>query len=292
MERQNKKRKGEWQEDDVSPLPQQVSFDNLLAQAVDERLERFDSLPEPTKLRLLLYPQAETTRWPEREPYPDDWKEMLKKAMNEVRGQIQARFPNQQAPAPANTTINTDDSDESEDDDGIYEPQVVACMNHGSSTPNTQQSSDERDQLLFLKNLPICLPIITYGFHVVDQQNNSYCFCPCGGNPKQRSFTSRWRRLCGMAEISSGSNCNTKNNQVQKSPSAFLQHLSSKASHGCKFHRILYDFLEELFKNFNGLDGEDSLYNQHIAFLDEDGPKYLATLGAIERKKNLERKKE
>ena len=278
MERQNKKRKGEWQADGVGPFPRQVppstTFDDLLAQPLAERLKGFDLLPEPTKLSV-LYP--ETTGWPEREPYPENWEEMVAGAMDVVRRRIQAEFAN----APA-TTINTTDFDESEDeDDGLYEPDVVAAMTHGSSTSNTQQSSDEKNQLLFLEHLPRCLPIITYGFHLVDQEDDGYCVCPCGRDPQQGSVVWRWLELCGIPSILSGSACNKKK-KIQMSPRPLLQHVDSKA-HGCKFHWIFYEFLKELFKNFNGLDWP--LQNVHIAFLNQGSEEYRATLHAIKGKK-------
>lgn len=287
MERQNKKRKGEWQADGVGPLPQQVPplrvstmFDDLLAQPLAERLKRFDSLPEPTKLSV-LYPQVDTTGLPEREPYPENWEKMVTGAMDVVRRQIEAEFANRQAPPPA-TTINTD-SDESEDDDGLYEPDVVAAMTHGSSTSNTQQSSDERNQLLFLENLPRCLPIITYGFHLVDQQDDGYCFCPCGREPQKGSVVWRWLELCGIPSILSGSACSQKKTKtIQMSPRPFLQHLESKA-HGCKFHWIFYEFLKELFRNFNGLAWP--LQNVHIAFLNQGSDEWRKTLHAIKEKR-------
>jgi hypothetical protein len=291
-------------------LPQQVvedwsqasNFEAFLAKPIDERLAFFDAMPEDQKL-LLLYPQKITTGLPPRDPYPKNWEVMLTRASNVAKTKIQASFRKQQPPASTTTgtpqaptrsrdlEFDTDSGRSDNEDDDLYEGQVVRTMTQGSSTTNniSQISTAERNQLLFLEHLPRCLPIITYGFHV-DKHNrdtkDSFCFCPCDRNTPQGTVAGRWRLICGMENIMSENICSSpKKKVIQMKPQAFLNHLESKVN-SCGFHRILYDFLDELFSEFNGLDDDNkhAKHNKHISFLDVNGDDWNLAMREIRKK--------
>lgn len=290
-------------EDSLVPLPEQVeensthgtsetTFDNLMKMDLHARLASFDALTESDRL-FLLFPQMKLV---DRDPYPDNWENMITQASAKVKTKIQGYFSKTQASAPTTSATVNEYSDSDEDDsdveDGLYEKHVVHSMTHGngsSSTTNNNQliSEAERNQLLFLENLPRCLPIITYGFHVVRLHrgtNDDSCFCPCDKATQQGTVAGRWRRLCGMDCILSQSICNSKK-QIQIKPKPFLDHLRSKFS--CVFHRILYEFLDELYSEFNGLENRHDKYNKHISFFDVNGTDWKAVEVIIQKKETI-----
>jgi hypothetical protein len=157
--------------------------------------------------------------------------------------------------------------------------------NASSSNNNTPSniSSAERDQLLFLENLPRCLPIITYGFHVNRynrETNEDFCFCPCDRDTTQGTVARRWRALCSMDTILSNKICN-RNKLIQKKPKEFLDHVRTVKA-GCAFHLILYDFLNELYRDFYGPN------KQHIGFFQLNDPYYKAALRDIRKKETIQ----
>jgi hypothetical protein len=282
------------QEDGVAPvpLPEQLTFADLMAKDLDERLEIFDALPEKKKV-FLLYP-GRIQGLPARDPYPENWETMVLRATEVAKRKIESSFPKSQMPPRPAETVNehSDDSDEDSDEnsheDFSHERHVVHAQTHGGSSSNnttSNVSSAERNQLLFLENLQRCLPIITYGFHVGRhdrEHNDDFCFCPCDRDTSQGTVAGQWRTLCNMNDILSENICN-KNKLIQKKPKEFLDHVRTvKAS--CVFHRILYDFLDDLFRDFYGQN------KKHIGFFGMNDPCYKAAIRDIKRKEEMQDK--
>jgi hypothetical protein len=290
------------QEDGVppagGPLPEQVedsnyrpikTFADLMAiKDLHQRLETFDVLPEWKKV-VLLYPYR-SEGLPARDPYPENWDSMLASAYDTVKTKIESSFSKNQASVrPSQTTVNeySDDDSSEEEEDSLYEKHVVRATTHASSTSSNKNnnnttsnvSSAERDQLKFLENLPRCLPIITYGFHVDRhnrETNEAFCFCPCDRNTSPGTVAGRWRTLCDMDNILTNNICNKKK-LIQKKPTEFLDHVRTVKA-GCAFHRILYDYLEELYSNFY------APHKKHIGFFRPNDADYKAAKRDIKRK--------
>jgi hypothetical protein len=252
------------------------TLEDLMKMDLVERLAAFDALTESERL-ILLYPPMRITGLPDRDPLPDNWEGMIAQASAKVKTKIQSYFPKTQASASATSAALSEcsDSDEEDSDEegGFYGKDVVHAMTQGnrsSSTTNNNQlvSEAEKNQLRFLENLPRCLPIMTYGFHVPRLKRGTkddFCFCPCDRSTPQGTVAGRWRKLCGMDGILSQSIDKSKK-LIQMEPKPFLDHLRSKAS--CVYHRTVFDFLDELYSEFNGLQERHAKHNKHISFFD------------------------
>jgi hypothetical protein len=256
-----------------APHPQRQEFKELMAiEDLKKRLETFDSFPETKKVSLLYQQQIPL---PTRDPYPENWERELVRAKDVARRKIQSSFPKNQARTPPVETADSDtDSDEdSQENFSLYDDDVAHAMTHGSNSNNTAPtiSMAETKQLLFLENVSRCVPIMTYGFHVSRGTNEEFCFCPCSNNSMD-TVAGRWRSLCRMDENILPS-C-SKN--LQKSPNEFIAHV--RGVKGCAFHRILYDFLDELYRNFYGPD------KKHIGFFQINDTNYRAAIKCIKKK--------
>jgi hypothetical protein len=217
------------------------TFDQLMkVHSLHQRLEKFDALPECDRVDL-LYPLL-FHKLPDRDPYPEDWENRVMGAKNAVRKTIELEFT-------LNDREDSDEDSESEEERGIYDQQVMQAQT-GCSSRSGKLADAKNNRLQFLENLGRCLPIITWGFHVDRfgrETEDEYCFCPCAPDNQQGGTVgSRWRKLCKLNSIPSQSICNKKGKQLR--PKAFIDHLRSKL--GCPFHKIVFDFLEELYQNF------------------------------------------
>jgi hypothetical protein len=234
-----------------------------------ERLQAFDACPEIKRISLLHagISSPPTQVLPPRDPYPDDWEWEIIRAMEVTKGTIQRKFLKiQAATRPAAETVNTDSDS---DDDSL-----IGVMKNASNSNNAASaiSNDMAFQLSFLENLPRCLPIMTYGFHVNKDHrdcNEAFCFCPCS-TTSLNTVAGRWRNLCCM-DADNVPICNRKNKlDVLRAPNAFLDHL--KGITGCPFHLIMHDFLTELYRHFYGQD------KRHIGFSKTNTKEYNLSL--------------
>ena len=216
------------------------TFDQLMkVHSLHQRLEKFDALPEGNRVAL-LYPLL-FQNFPDRDPYPEDWENRVMGAKNAVRQTIELEFT-------PNDREDSDEDSESEEERGIYDLQVMQAQT-GCSSKSGKLAEAKNNRLQFLENLGRCLPIITWGFHVDRfgrETEDEYCFCPCAPDNQQGGTVgSRWRKLCKINSIPLQSIC--KKGKLLR-PKAFIDHLRSKLS--CPFHKIVFDFLEELYQNF------------------------------------------
>jgi hypothetical protein len=210
-----------------------IAFVDLMKQSLAERSKIVQALPEEAKL-LLLYPEMETTGLPERDRFPNDWNRLVSRAKEATKMKIEGRFVKEET--------DSDDDSGSDSDFLIYGKDVVSRTDE----------KDKKEQHLFVDMCHTCLPIITYGFHVSIKHgvDDKFCFCPCDRDTSNGTVAGRVRSICGMENIVD-KGCNKKGAVLQVNSGAFVHHVRDKMG-SCKFHRILYDFLEELYCSFDG----------------------------------------
>ena len=216
-----------------------MSWVALLQLPLKKRLSIFDALPEKERI-LLLYPQKPTWELPERNQLPPNWEELVRTAHTAVTKKIEDR----------NRIEESSDSDDSSDgeENMIYEKHVLRQMQGGTLTKTAREVHQHR----FLAMIERTLPITGYGFHVNQDgaKDGKYCFCPCS----RGGVAVRGQALCGMTGLLSDDICNRKGPRFPKSTANFISHVKHKRN-SCEYHRILDEFLNELYSDYDGKCG-------------------------------------
>ena len=139
-----------------------------------------------------------------------------------------------------------------------------------SGCSNDGMFNEEGPAMDFLERLQYCPPLMI-GFHamaVFSEGNEQWCYCPCGKN------MGPWREFMEMDAFLEDKRCDMKG---RKGPNELVKHLEAKMKN-CKAHRVVYAFLDYLFRNYHN-EGI-----RHIAFEDMNTRAYKKALNAIMKK--------